>query len=96
MIFISHLKLKNFKSFKYVNIQLPKTFLCLAGPNGSGKSNLTDAIRFALGEISLKSLRAKKVRDLIFHGASTAEVVLIFDGEAKYEIKRAIRMEGKI
>lgn len=96
MIFISRLKLRNFKSFKYVDVQLPKTFLCLAGPNGSGKSNLTDAIRFALGEISLKSLRAKKVRDLIFHGASTAEVNLILDGDAKYDIKRAIRMDGKI
>jgi chromosome segregation protein len=96
MIFISRLKLRNFKSFKFADISFPKTFVCLAGPNGSGKSNICDAIRFALGETSLKSLRAKKVRDLIFHDASAADVTLILDGDKKYEIKRAIRSDGKI
>lgn len=89
--------MRNFKSFKQVDVQLPQSFICLAGPNGSGKSNFTDAIRFALGEISLKSLRAKKVKDLIFHDALAAEVMLILEGEdGKYEIKRAIRRDGKI
>jgi len=96
MIYISRLRLRNFKSFKLVNIELPKTFLCLAGPNGSGKSNFGDSIRFVLGEISLKSLRAKKVRDLIHTGAKTAEVTLNFDGDAKIEVKRVIREDGKI
>ncbi|MEW6036271.1 MAG: chromosome segregation SMC family protein [Candidatus Micrarchaeota archaeon] len=99
MVFISRLKLRNFKSFKAADIQLPKTFICFAGPNGSGKSNLCDAIRFAMGETSLRSLRAKKVRDLINSGSKSAEVVLVFgsdnDGHG-YEIKRAIRDDGKI
>lgn len=99
MVFISRLKLRNFKSFKAADIRLPKTFICFAGPNGSGKSNLCDAIRFAMGETSLRSLRAKKVRDLIFSGSKSAEVNLVFEDEnggTGYEIKRAIREDGKI
>ncbi len=99
MVFISRLKLRNFKSFKAADIQLPKTFICFAGPNGSGKSNLCDAIRFAMGEKSLRSLRAKGVKDLIHTGARSAEVTLQFaseDGGSGYEIRRAIREDGKI
>jgi chromosome segregation protein len=99
MVFISRLKLRNFKSFRAADVQLPKTFICFAGPNGAGKSNLTDAIRFAMGETSLRSLRAKRVRDLIYSGAKSAEVTLMFgaeDGGTAYEIKRAIREDGKI
>ncbi|MFH1684910.1 MAG: hypothetical protein ABH983_01255 [Candidatus Micrarchaeota archaeon] len=100
MVYISHLKLRNFKSFKAANIQLPSTFICFAGPNGSGKSNLCDAIRFGMGETSLKSLRAKKVKDLIHSGAKSAEVTIVFESEKadgpKYEIRRAIREDGKI
>lgn len=99
MVFISRLKLRNFKSFKAADVQLPKTFICFAGPNGSGKSNLCDAIRFAMGETSLRSLRAKKVRDLIYTGSKSAEVTLVFEDEGGgtgYEIKRAIREDGKI
>jgi len=101
MVFISRLKLRNFKSFKAADITLPKTFICFAGPNGSGKSNLCDAIRFVMGETSLKSLRAKKVTDLIHTGSRTAEVTMIMedgnDGHGhRYEIKRAIREDGKI
>lgn len=99
MVFISRLKLRNFKSFKAADITLPKTFICFAGPNGSGKSNLCDAIRFAMGEKSLRSLRAKKVRDLIHTGSRSAEVTIVFsdeNGGTGYEIKRAIREDGKI
>ncbi|VVC03304.1 Chromosome partition protein Smc [Candidatus Bilamarchaeum dharawalense] len=99
MVFISRLRLKNFKSFKAADVQLPKTFVCFAGPNGSGKSNLCDAIRFVMGEISLKSLRAKKVTDLIHTGSRTAEVSLVLQSENDghgYEIRRAIREDGKI
>ncbi|MEK6979116.1 MAG: chromosome segregation SMC family protein [Candidatus Micrarchaeota archaeon] len=96
MLFISRIKIHNFKSFKFVDVTLPRTYVCLAGPNGSGKSNVLDAIRFACGEISLKSLRAKKVRDLILSGTNTAEVTVYFDGDEKIEIKRAIRSDGKI
>ncbi len=99
MVFISRLRLRNFKSFKAADITLPKTFICFAGPNGSGKSNLCDAIRFVMGEKSLRALRAKKVRDLIHMGSKTAEVTLNFEDEnggEGYQIKRAIREDGKI
>jgi chromosome segregation protein len=99
MVFISRLKLRNFKSFKAADIQLPKTFICFAGPNGSGKSNLCDSIRFAMGETSLRSLRAKKVKDLIHAESKSAEVTITFEGDGNgggYELKRAIREDGKI
>ncbi|MBN2478256.1 hypothetical protein JXB01_03115 [Candidatus Micrarchaeota archaeon] len=59
-------------------------------------SNLCDAIRFVLGETSLKSIRAKKVKDLIFSDSNSADVTITFNGEEKYEIRRAIRNDGKI
>ncbi len=93
---ISGIKIKGFKSFKKVDIELPPDFICLAGPNGSGKTNVLDAIRFVLGEQSLKSLRAKKVRDLISHSSKYAEVILSFNDQQKYELRRAIREDGKI
>lgn len=96
MLYISRIKIRGFKSFKFVDVPLPKEYMCLAGPNGSGKSNFTDAIRFVLGESSLKALRAKKVRDLIHIGGNTAEVTLYFEGDEKIEVKRAIREDGKI
>ncbi|NYZ76642.1 chromosome segregation protein SMC [Candidatus Micrarchaeota archaeon] len=95
MVYIERIKLKRFKSFKYADIPLSKGFVCLAGPNGSGKSNICDGIRFALGENSFKSLRAKKVADLITRGSEKAEIYLQFDGDKKHELKRAIRNDGK-
>ncbi|MEM3060751.1 MAG: AAA family ATPase, partial [Candidatus Anstonellales archaeon] len=94
--YISRLKLRSFKSFKFADIQFGRGFVCLAGPNGSGKSNICDAIMFALGEMSLKSLRVKKVKDLIHRSFSKAEVTLEFLGDEKIEIKRGIREDGKV
>lgn len=96
MIYISRIKIRGFKSFKSIDIILPKDFVCLAGPNGSGKSNICDAIRFACGEKSLKGLRTKKVKDLISHNLKMAEVAIYLDGDEKHEIRRAIREDGKI
>ncbi|MBI5223582.1 chromosome segregation protein SMC [Candidatus Micrarchaeota archaeon] len=98
MVFISKLKLRNFKSFKDAFLTFPKTYIAIAGPNGSGKSNILDSIRFVLGETSLKSLRAKKIKELIHSDAKSAEVTITFeDAEGKsHEIKRAIREDGKI
>ena len=58
-------------------------------------SNICDGLRFAFGELSLKSLRAKKISDLIHSGASKAEITVFLDGEGKFEVKRAIRNDGK-
>jgi chromosome segregation protein len=96
MLYISHLKLKNFKSFRALNVGVPPSFICFAGPNGAGKSNILDAVRFVLGETSLKSLRARKVKDLIHMGAKAAEVMVEFDGDKRYDIRRAIREDGKV
>ncbi len=93
---ISRIKMRGFKSFKLADIIFPRDFVCLAGPNGSGKSNVCDAIRFAFGEISLKALRAKKVKELISHSAKMAEVSVYLEGESKHEIRRVIRDDGKI
>jgi chromosome segregation protein len=94
MVYISGLKFRGFKSFRRAEVTFPNGYICLAGPNGSGKSNVTDGIRFALGEGSLKSLRAKKVSELINTTCKFAEVTLFIDGERKYEIKRGIMVKG--
>jgi chromosome segregation protein len=98
MVYISRLKLKNFKSFKVADIPLPKTYICIAGGNGCGKSNLCDAIRFVLGETSLRNLRARKVKDLIHNDSKSAEVILTFldDQNLLHEVKRAISEDGKV
>ncbi|MFA6531098.1 MAG: chromosome segregation SMC family protein [Candidatus Micrarchaeia archaeon] len=94
---LKSLELTGFKSFARKSaLMFNAPISSIVGPNGSGKSNFTDAIRFVLGESSLKSLRAKKVRDLIHVGGTTAEVTLYFEGDEKIEIKRAIREDGKI
>src|SRR5690625_6761127 len=62
----------------------------VVGPNGSGKSNIIEAIRWAMGEQSAKSLRGGKMNDLIFSGTSTrkpvniAEVTLHFDNKDNF------------
>ena len=95
MVYITGLKFRGFKSFRRAEASFTNGYVCLAGPNGSGKSNVTDGIRFALGEGSLKALRAKKVAELVNTSCKYAEVTLFIDGERKYEIKRAINSEGK-
>ncbi|MDO4574850.1 MAG: AAA family ATPase [Planctomycetia bacterium] len=83
---IKSLELYGFKSFAERNrLEIPAGVTIIAGPNGSGKSNVVDAIKWVLGEQSLKSLRGKESTDVIFNGASgrkalnLAEVTLTFD-----------------
>ncbi|MCC7552852.1 chromosome segregation protein SMC [Candidatus Micrarchaeota archaeon] len=95
--FINRIKIRGFKSFKSVDLDLPPGFIAVAGPNGSGKSNLSDAVRFSLGELSLKSLRAKKTSELVFMDSKEAAVTL-FTGNGignHLEVKRAINKDGK-
>ncbi|MDD6570236.1 MAG: AAA family ATPase, partial [Acidaminococcus sp.] len=75
-----------FKSFAdKVEIQFEPGITAIVGPNGSGKSNISDAIRWVMGEQSVKYLRGTKMEDVIFAGSSgrrpmgMAEVSLTFD-----------------
>ncbi len=73
MSYIDRITIHNFKSFKHATIQLSKGFNCIIGPNGSGKSNVCDSMLFALGESSLKRMRASSVRSFINSSASTRQ-----------------------
>ena len=73
MLQLTHLRMKNFKSFKQAQIPFADGFTAIAGANGSGKSNIMDAVLFALGEKSLKSLRAARLTDLVHSGAAAGE-----------------------
>ncbi len=97
---LTKLRMKNFKSFKNASIPFGKGFTAIAGANGSGKSNIMDALLFALGETSLKSIRASRLTDLVYSGAAAGEnyavVNLTLQGpQNAYEISRTIDKAGK-
>jgi chromosome segregation protein len=84
------LELTGFKSFsKKTNLEFEHPVVCIVGPNGSGKSNVVEALRFVLGEQSMKSMRGKSGLDLIFKGSknlpkgSRASVAIYFNNSDK-------------
>lgn len=87
-MYLKEIKTYGFKSFadKTV-IELGKNINGIVGPNGSGKSNIVDAVRWVLGEQSMKSLRGESSLDVIFAGSdsrkplNSASVTLVFDNE---------------
>ncbi|MFA6386497.1 MAG: AAA family ATPase [Candidatus Paceibacterota bacterium] len=87
---LKSIELIGFKSFgKKSPLSFSTPITCIVGPNGSGKSNIVEAIRFVLGEQSMKSLRGKGGVDLIFKGSKNlstsnrASVVITFDNSQK-------------
>ena len=89
-MYLKEIRAYGFKSFAdKVSITFGKNINGVVGPNGSGKSNIVDAVRWVLGEQSMKSLRGDTTTDVIFSGSesrkalNSASVTLVFDNEDK-------------
>jgi len=110
MVYLKRLVANGFKSFgKKTEVLFDKGINVIVGPNGSGKSNISDALCFALGRLSVKSMRAAKTHNLIFMGskyikpAGEASVEIVFDNSDRVfsidkdeiSLKRAIRRNGQ-
>lgn len=110
-MYLKSIRANGFKSFAdKTSIVLDNNITCVVGPNGSGKSNIVDAIRWVLGEQSVKNLRGTNaMSDIIFagsksrSGATRAEVSLTFDNSDGYlkndrteiEVKRVLYKSGE-
>ena len=91
-MYLKEIEIAGFKSFAdKITLKLDNNITCIVGPNGSGKSNIVDAVKFVLGEQSIKSLRGDSLMsDVIFSGSKnrasmhSASVTLTFDNTDKY------------
>lgn len=109
-MYLERIEIQGFKSFADKTIiEFDQGVTAVVGPNGSGKSNLSEAIKWVLGEQSAKSLRGKKMDDIIFAGSQTrkpiniAEVTLVLNNEdgflpvefSQVQITRRISRNGE-
>lgn len=91
-MYLKEIKTNGFKSFAdKTNLSLDENITCIVGPNGSGKSNIVDAVKWVLGEQSVKTLRGEgNMTDVIFQGSKSrkqlnlASVTLVFDNQDNY------------
>jgi len=90
-VYLKRIEIAGFKSFADKTIiEFENSVTAVVGPNGSGKSNITEAIRWVLGEQSAKSLRGGKMPDIIFAGSDSrkqlnvAEVTVVLDNSDHY------------
>ena len=90
---LKRLEAYGFKSFAdKIEIEFNQGITAIVGPNGSGKSNITDAIRWVLGEQNVRNLRGTKAEDIIFTGSAArralgvAEVSLVFDNDGSLPV----------
>jgi len=91
---VINLEILGFKSFARKSIfEFGAGITAVVGPNGSGKSNVAEALRFVLGEQSMKLMRGKRTEDLIFNGSrnmerqNRASVTILFDNrDRRFEI----------
>lgn len=109
-MYLKSIELQGFKSFADRHtFTFDKGISAIVGPNGSGKSNIVDAIRWVLGEQSVKSLRGGKMEDVIFSGSTSrkgvgmAKVTLVLDNQDRslaydqdeVEIQRVLHRSGE-
>ena len=104
-MYLKEIEMQGFKSFAdKTTIKFDKGVTAVVGPNGSGKSNITESLRWALGESSAKNLRGGKMPDVIFAGAENrkplnyAQVVVSLDNSDGFikDAKETIRVERHI
>ena len=110
-MYLKSIRIQGFKSFAdKLDLEINKGITGIVGPNGSGKSNIVDAVRWVLGEQSIKSLRgSSSMSDVIFTGSDSREaqkramVALVFDNADHYlnsefqeiEVKRVVYSTGE-